>query len=267
MQQILINGDVASTLNPTERGFQYGDGLFETMAVQAGEVPLWRYHWQRLGQGCERLQLPLPDEQILLSELQKLTQGEERAVLKLIYSRGVAERGYQFPAKQAPTRVLYRSAWPDYPADHARAGVRLKICQTRLGLNPYLAGIKHLNRLEQVLARNEWQDDSFQEGVMLDTAERVIEGTMSNLFWVKAGQLFTPDLSDCGVLGIMRQRVLEEAEKSGLSIRLVSEPVDTLFAADEVFITNSLIGIWPVNAIEAQQFRIGPVTQQLQQLV
>ncbi|MDH5182085.1 MAG: aminodeoxychorismate lyase [Gammaproteobacteria bacterium] len=265
--QVYVNDISRHWLDPLERGFQYGDGLFETMAVRQGELPHWLYHWERLVAGCERLNIPVPDQAALEDKITRLIRQQAKAVVKLIVSRGNSTRGYRIPPKQNPTQVLYLSPWLDYPAHYAEQGIHLKVCRTPLGMNPALAGIKHLNRLEQILARNEWQDEKFQEGVMLNTSGHVIEGTMSNIFWVKAGQLYTPDLTECGVLGITRQRVLEKTKENGMDVRIVRQHIDSLYEADEVFMTNSLFGIWPVQSIEDRQYTAGPITQLLQNLV
>lgn len=265
--QVYVNGVSRLCLDPNERGFHYGDGLFETMAIRQGAIPLWSYHWQRLAEGCQRLKLPVPDQTALEEKIDRFIKNHPRGVLKLIISRGKGERGYRISESQDPTQVLYLNPWPDYPLHYSEQGVHLKICATPLSMNPVLAGLKHLNRLEQILARNEWQDDIYQEGIMLNTAGHVVEGTMSNLFWVKDGQLYTPDLSECGVLGIMRQQILEKMNELERDIRIVAEPMTSLLQADEIFITNSLIGVWPVQAIEDNKYDVGQLTKQLQSLV
>ncbi len=133
----------------------------------------------------------------------------------------------------------------------------------RLGCNPGLAGVKHLNRLEQVLARAEWDDPSIVEGLMRDADGHVVEGTMSNLFAVLDGVLLTPELSLCGVRGIMREIVLETAARCGLAPVERKIPTEALLRADEVFLTNSLIGVWPVRRFESEEFPVGDVTRRL----
>ncbi|MDH5776742.1 MAG: aminodeoxychorismate lyase [Gammaproteobacteria bacterium] len=265
--QIFTNGESRLCIDPMERGFHYGDGLFETMAIKQGEVPLWRYHWQRLSSSCERMGLPQPDQEKLEQRIASFCKGQDRAVLKLILSRGKGERGYRIPDNQQPGQAFYLSDWPDYDVSYSQKGIRVKICKTPLGMNPVLAGLKHLNRLEQIMARSEWQDDKFQEGIMLNAAGDVIEGTMTNLFWVKDEQIFTPDLSQCGVFGIMRQQILERIDELSMQIKIVSQPLDVLKNADEIFLTNSLIGVWPVQSIEDKTYAVGTITKKIQQLV
>ncbi len=259
----LVNGVPGDAIAVADRGFQYGDGVFETIAVARGAPLLWERHLARLLEGCARLGFTdTPDAGRLSAEARELCRGAGRAVLKLIVTRGAAGRGYA-PPPAMPTRVVQLLAWPDEPPAYARTGVDLRFCATRLGRNPRLAGIKHLNRLEQVLARAEWGGDC-AEGLMLDDHDGVIEGTRSNLFTVARGDLLTPDLSQCGVAGVMRALVLEQAAARGLRCRIARVTRAEVEAADELFLTNSLIGIWPVRRLENRDYGIGEITQTLQ---
>jgi len=160
--------------------------------------------------------------------------------------------------------MVHTRPWPDYPEEYRKLGVPVRWCETRLARQPRLAGIKHLNRLEQVLARAEWRDE-FAEGLMCDTEGQVIEGTMSNLFLVQKGTLVTPDLSQSGVAGVMRAEVLEQADRLGIPHVLQPVSVGMVEQAEELFLTNSLIGIWPVARLEAQHYAVaGKITQTLQ---
>jgi 4-amino-4-deoxychorismate lyase len=260
---ILINGSPSDQLPVSDRGLQYGDGLFETIAVRGGVPEYWTAHWARLRAGCERLGIPAPDRMSLRDEAQRLCSGLERAVLKIIVTRGSGGRGYRPPAQPAPTRILSVHPWPEYPHSFSKEGVRLRLCETQLGRNSRLAGIKHLNRLEQVLGRAEWDDPMVPEGIMRDEAGHVVEGTMSNLFMVRQGGLLTPDLTSCGVSGIARAMILSLAERGGIACEVRQLGEQDLWAADEVFVCNSVIGVWPVHAIEERQYGAGPVTRRL----
>jgi len=203
----------------------------------------------------------------LQGEAHALIQHEKRAVLKLILSRGEGGRGYRYPESVQPSRIFMRHPWPDHPQQNGREGVQVRFCNITLARQPALAGLKHLNRLEQVLARNEWQDAQMAEGLMLDENGNVIEGTMSNVFMVQNGILYTPDLSACGVAGIMRDTVLELARNTDMTVRITNITKDQLCEADEIFLTNSLIGIWPVNRLEGQTFAVGDISRRLQMLL
>jgi 4-amino-4-deoxychorismate lyase len=259
---IMINGEMTQLLPATDRGLHYGDGLFETIAVVNGRPRLWSAHMARLQRGCEVLGLPMPDLHLLHSEALTLSSSEQRAVIKLIVTRGSGGRGYRPPADATPQRILFRYPWPDYP--ELSSGIRLRVCQTPLACNPALAGIKHLNRLEQVLARAEWDDPAIHEGLMCDLGGQVKEGTMSNLFWVEEGRLFTPDLNRCGVAGVMRAQVMAIARNLGTTLETAEILPEELLQMDEIFMTNSLVGIWPVGHFAGRDFLPGKLTQGLQ---
>jgi 4-amino-4-deoxychorismate lyase len=260
---ILINGHREHSLSVADRGLQYGDGLFETLAVQQGQPVYLHEHLRRLKQGCERLLIPCPELDLLSTEARQLAQHSVRAVLKIIVTRGSGGRGYRQPDSVTPTRILSLHPFPDYPLYFKQQGVALRFCQTRLGLNPCLAGIKHLNRLEQVMARSEWQNAAVQEGLMLDSAGRVIEGTMSNLFFVKDRVLYTPPLTHCGVAGIIREKIIQLAVDKHFPFKQQHIKQKALLAVDELFVTNSIIGIWPVRALQQKTFPVGEMTQTL----
>lgn len=261
---ILINGRPAETLAVQDRGLQYGDGLFETIAVLQGRPQFWSRHLQRLTEGCQRLGLPAPDGNQLRSEVDRVSSTTAQSVAKIILTRGSGTRGYRPPTDAAVTRIVQGSPWPVYPANAGSAGVAVRWCQMRLARQPRLAGLKHLNRLEQILARAEWQDE-YAEGLMCDTEDCVIEGTMSNLFVIHRGTLITPDLSQSGVAGVVRGALLDAAERLDIPHHLQSVTPALVEQADELFLTNSLIGIWPVARLEAKKYEVaGKITQALQ---
>lgn len=258
-----VDGQPAESLAVTDRGLAYGDGLFETIAVTAGVPSLLDRHLARLSQGCARLAIPY-DEPEVRAELLAFCQALGDGVAKLILTRGDGLRGYAPPQPAQSRRILQGGAKPSYPAVNAEQGIRLFPCATRLAEQPALAGLKHLNRLEQVLARGEWQDAEHAEGLMRDISGRVVEGVYSNLFLIKDGRLSTADLSRCGVAGVMRAELLERAAALGLVCDIRDISLDELVAADEVFLCNSLYGIWPVRALQARGWPVGPLTRKLQ---
>lgn len=264
-----INGSADNQISPLDRGLLYGDGVFETIAILNGEPHLLPLHFKRLNNACERLAIPLQFS-LLESEIERFLsnclQGQKasKAILKIILTRGSGGRGYDPANAQHPVRILQWHEFPDYPESYAKEGVSIILCQTPMARNPLLAGMKHLNRLEQVLARSEWQDASIQEGLMFDTEGHLIEGTMSNIFLVSEGCLLTPDLSDCGVAGVMREQLMAVAKKLGISCSSAKISAAKLETADEVFLTNSVFGIWPVKKINHRVYLPGPVTKLLQ---
>ncbi|MDD1613864.1 MAG: aminodeoxychorismate lyase [Methylococcaceae bacterium] len=261
---ILVNGECRGHIEISDRGFQYGDGLFETIAVTSGQPVFLGRHIDRLKAGCRRLYIPFPGTELLTFEAQKLSQHSSNAVLKLILTRGSGGRGYRQPDVIQTTRVLSLHPFPDYPDIYKEQGIVARFCDTRLGLNPGLAGIKHLNRLEQVLARAEWTDPDIQEGLMLDMNDHVIEGTMTNLFYVKNETLYTSSLSLAGVAGIMRGIIMAMSSEHDISVIEHTFTKDELLSANEVFVCNSIVGIWPVKQIAKTCFPVGVRTRQLQ---
>lgn len=264
MTNCLINGQPGEQIAVTDRALHYGDGLFETIAVIKGSPRYWARHIARLQRGCERLEIPMPDSHVLREDVARIACNDAACVVKIIITRGSGGRGYRPPAVVEPTRLVMRYSFPDYPPTHATEGVAIRLCDTPLGCNPRLAGIKHLNRLEQVLARSEWSDDAIAEGIMLDADGHLIDGTMSNLFLVIKGALYTPELSRCGVEGVMRATVIEAAHQSTIPLHTVPLKHTLLAEAEEIFITNALIGLWPVNRCGDHRFAVGPITRRLQ---
>ncbi|MDD2056064.1 aminodeoxychorismate lyase [Pseudomonas sp. GD03860] len=258
-----LDGLPADAVNLQSRGLAYGDGLFETIAVRSGRPSLLEYHLDRLALGCQRLAIDA-DHGLIRDELCRYAAALGDGVLKLILVRGDSQRGYAPAAGAAPRRILQGSPLPAYPSQNAEHGVRLFPCATRLAEQPLLAGLKHLNRLEQVLARSEWQDTEHAEGLMRDTSGRVVEGVYSNLFLVSKGRLLTADLSRCGVAGVMRAALIAQAGVAGIPVGVADLSLQDLEQADEVFVCNSVYGIWPVRAFASLNWSPGPLTRKLQ---
>ncbi len=265
-QRVWVNGRAGREVSVLERGLHFGDGLFETIACVGGRARFLELHLQRLAAGCARLGLAAPDEAILRAEVQQLAAPSARAIIKVLLTRGAAaSRGYALTGSEAPTRISLRYAWPPEDPELAREGVRVRIAALRLGENPALAGLKHCNRLEQVLARREWTDSAIAEALMFSSSGALICGTMSNVFLVRDGRLYTPRVDRCGVAGIMRQVVLTAAADAGIAAEERVLDLSDLQAADEVFLTNALIGIRPVRELDGRPLSPAGVTRRLQE--
>jgi len=258
--QCWVNGEQAEMISAMDRGLRYGDGLYEAMAVRHGTVLLETYHLERLQKGCKRLGIAMPAIPVLKRELIQAARHQTQAVLNLIVTRGRLDQ------KTQTTHIVALEPWPKYPAEWSETGVRVRICDTHASRNRRLAGLKHLNRLDRVLARREWTDaDNIQEGLMLDEEGSVIGGTMSNVFaWLSHGVLATPALRLAGVEGVMRRLVLERATQNGIQTRIASLSLTELMKAAEIFVCNSVIGVWPVVAIGHWRYAPGPMTRQVQ---
>jgi len=263
---VLINGRPGHWIDVFDRGFQYGDGLFETLLVAEGRPFLWPEHVARLERGCGRLAIPMPDPALLWHEALRLCREKAAGVLKILVTRGTGGRGYRPPAPALATRVLSLHPLPADIETWRRQGIRIRLCRTPLGINPFLAGIKHCNRLEQILARSEWDDPEIQEGLMCDSEGCLVEGTLSNLFWLRQGKLCTPKIDRCGIAGIVRSWVMEKVGAWGEGVTEVRVSPEALLEAEEVFVTNSVLGIVPVTqwACRDRHWPVGGTTRRLQ---
>ncbi len=265
MVNVWVNGQPSSSLSPLDRGLSYGDGLFETIRINEQGPTLFDLHMTRLETSSGKLGLHVDHKQIRAEIISFLaTQLSVSSVLKITITRGVGGRGYNPQGCEGSTRILSLFPFPDYPKNAQPVGVALYECSTRLGLSRALAGMKHLNRLEQVLGRAEWQTSEFAEGLMFDINGQIIEGTMSNLFIVEGDTLVTPDLTLSGVAGVCRQYILDQAKSSGIKTQIRSLSRNELLLASEVFVCNSVFGVWPVISFAQQCWQVGNLTRTVQ---
>lgn len=265
MSKVWVNGELQNHVSVSDRGFTYGDGLFETIRVSSSEPELMKAHINRLKNGLQRLKFPEKTLSEVLQDLERLVfEGDQ--ILKVVVSRGEGVRGYALPSPCNVTRVMQLSNLTDF-TKQSEQGVALRTCQYQLALNPVLAGMKHLNRLEQVIARSEWQGSEFADGVVTDQEGYVVECTMSNIFWTVGNVVYTPVLDRCGVEGVMRNHLIGCLKADGIDVHEGLFALENLRQADEIFISNSLIQIWPVHKLDSLTFELGPVTKRLQKLL
>lgn len=244
---MLINGSADTRIAADDRGLAYGDGVFRTLEWRNGQPRLWPWQFRCLDHDARALGLAVPDEPLLRAEITRAAAGLEHAVVKIVLTRGGGQRGYAVPADPVPTRIVAASAWHGYPDAWAAGGVALTVCSLRLATQPRLAGIKHLNRLENVLARSELTGRRFQEGLLLDADGHLVEATAGNLFWRQGRRWYTPRLDRCGVAGAVRAWLLDR-----LSVEHVRTGLPALASADELFVCNSLAGILPVRELDGR---------------
>lgn len=263
---VLVNGTVDAGLDPYDRGLAYGDGVFRTLRIRAGHILNWQRHYAKLKADSLALGLTCPSEETLRDDLQILQQADVDCIAKVIITRGPG-RGYAPPQPAQINRVVLATPLPIYPQENLSAGVRMILCETRLASQPRLAGIKHLNRLENVLARAEWQDPEIAEGLMLDMHGNVIEGTYTNVFMLLDGVLYTPALRRCGVAGVERERILELSNELNLKLAVQDLPLHYFIQADEILLCNSLIGVWQVSSFLTQIWEQGKLTSVVRQLL
>jgi 4-amino-4-deoxychorismate lyase len=262
---MLVNGKPGNLISIRDRGLLYGDGVFRTLRATQGKAQHWPLHYQKLHHDCTALGIACPDVALLSAELKELLAQRPDGVVKLIVTRGGSARGYAPSALTQPTHVWDISPLPDYPTDWTMYGIEARLCQLRLSQQPRLAGIKHLNRLENVLAAAEWSDAGIAEGILMDSESNVIEGTRSNLFLINNDKFTTPDLSRCGVAGVQRRRVMEWADTHNVPCRVAQFGLENLLAADAVFLVNSVIGLWSVRELQGRIWKQHPMVLQLQE--
>ena len=263
---VWIDGQPADGLPVTDRGLAYGDGLFETLLITARGPVLADYHLDRLALGLQRLGLNLTRQHVEKTLL-AYPGYHQPGIVKLIVTAGSGGRGY-LRGDARPVTLLSHFPFPSHPAAYYEQGIRLFPCRTRLGRSPALAGLKHLNRLEQVLARNEWGSlDEYQEGLVCDLDGRPVEGTLSNLFIVEGSTALTPPLDNCGVAGVMRRWLLEQLPAAGVQVKETPITLERFRLAGERFFCNSVFGVWPVAHFEQDHWPVGPVARLAQQLI
>ena len=252
---VLLNGLETSQTSVFDRGLLYGQSVFETIAIRQNDFCLLDLHLQRLAKGCEVLSMPL-DQTALKNELalfRKSLKDNAKSVLRITITMGEGGRGYLNPEEPQVSRILSLHDYPAHSSTNWTDGIILGLSDVKLASQPLLAGLKHGNRLEQLMARRSWQA-GWHEAIVCDYAENVIEATQSNVFIVSDSVIKTPDLSYCGVAGVMREYVIEQAQKFGFEVQIVSLSVAELSQTDEVFVTNSIIGLWPVKQFQQHEF-------------
>ncbi len=261
MLDCLVDGEISNLVSASNRGLLYGDGVFETIAMFNGTPRFWQLHMDRLTIACEQLNIPLVPQQLLIREVQTVSAGRNLCVVKILLTRAESGRGYAPGKSAAPVRVVSAHEFPEGIQSQVRLGIAARICNLRLAVQPGLAGIKHLNRLEQVLARAELTEPGIDEGILLDPDDHVVSATSANIFVVLNGRLLTPRMDRCGVRGVMRAAILQTFRPLCEQRRI---QIDMLPDAQEVFLCNAVRGVIPVIRIDHWEYEIGPRTREVQ---
>jgi 4-amino-4-deoxychorismate lyase len=241
----MVNGIADGVVSPQDRGLAYGDGVFRSVKLRDGAPLWWDDHYRILARDCAAIGIACPDADLLRAEIAALAAQLALGVARIAVTRGVAERGYRPPAQATPTRIVAVSATPA----ETRHVVVARWCELRLARQPRLAGVKHLNRLENVLARDEWRDPAIAEGLLCDDTGALIGGTQSSVFAMRQGRLVVPDLSQCGIDGATRARVLRAAREQAIEVQIERIAPAALAYADELFVGNSVAGLWRVGRL------------------
>ncbi|WP_282130609.1 aminodeoxychorismate lyase [Pseudoalteromonas aliena] len=247
--QTIITASDSTTISTSDRGLNYGDGFFTTAKVVDGQVQYWPHHKARLIECAERLGFPELDFYSLENKITQHTTDLQLSVLKILITRGEGGRGYGLPSECNITILL---SVLDYPSNYsalAKKGVRLEISPIKLASQPYLAGLKTLNRLEQVLIKKAMQTQNCDDVLVLDHNNNVIEASAANIFAIKNHKVFSPLVDECGIKGVYLQSLCDK-----LPVEFKRVQVEDLTQADAVFVCNSLMGAVPVKSIEQQVF-------------
>jgi 4-amino-4-deoxychorismate lyase len=241
-------------ISPFDRAFQYGDGIFRTFVVKSNKPLHWKHHYKKIVEDCLAIKIDPPKEKDLLSDIRSLFKSKKKSVAKFIISRGMSERGYKFDEDIKHNRFLLKANMPSYPKEYFMHGVNLYVCKQKIQPS-ILSGIKHLNRLENIMARQEWKGDLYADGILLNQDGYVIECISSNLFMRKNKTIYTHPLKDIGVKGVTRELILEALPRLGFKVKEIAFDLDSLLIADEVFISNSLFGVWQVKKIKNRSWQ------------
>jgi 4-amino-4-deoxychorismate lyase len=261
---VWVNGSKHERVDPEDRGLAYGDGLFETVRVEAGRAVLLDQHFSRLETDAATLGIALEMTSLKREFHDFIAACPVSCIAKIIVTRGSSGRGYLPVPDAVPTRILIASGTPTWPSAHSDSGIDAVVCSFNLAIQPALAGLKHLNRLEQVLLRHEIAEKGSAEGLVCDLQGRVIEGVFSNLFMVRHGRLETPAISGAGIRGVMRASIMQQAGSEGVPVIEGDYGVEDFLAAEEIFFCNSVYGLWPVRSLLGRHWSPGPVTRRWQ---
>ncbi|MDA7746580.1 aminodeoxychorismate lyase [Psychromonas sp.] len=260
---MLINGLKSNDINAADRGLAYGDGLFSTIKIESGHVVDWTLHLERLKEGAQRLFFPQVDWLQLQQEIfdsAETIKAHPHYVLKVILTRGSGGRGYSAQGCEQPTRIISLSAFPEMYFQWQKNGIAIVQCETQLGRNKQLAGLKSLARLEQVLIKQELASKGALEGLVCDEFGHVIEACSANIFVFLNGHWITPKLDYCGVAGVMRKRILKHAS---IDVTEQNITVNDIKQASSIFLSNALMGIVPIVQYEDKRYS----TEQLQRII
>jgi branched-chain amino acid aminotransferase len=266
---VLLNGqflpEEKAVLSVFDRGFLYGDGLFETMRVYGGKPFRWQQHMERLRRGAEFLNLRLP---FVPSELRQFAaelvarNGLPEAILRLTLSRGVGPRGYSTKGADKPNLVM--TLHPVLAIDPQNPPRwKLITASLRVPAHEKLSTFKTCNKLPQILARTEAESQEADEALLLNTNGDVAEAASSNLFWIEDGKICTTPLASGILAGVTRDVVFEICERLGMRVQEIAIQPETLLQAQGVFLSLSTLGIVEVLKLDDHDLRRSPATEKI----
>lgn len=246
----MIIADKNYHLSIADRSFNYGDGCFTTILVSKSEAQFLSEHIQRLQLACQTLSIENVDWVSLQTHVIQQACQKQIHVLKVHISRGVGGRGYDASNVNEPIASVSSHAFPEKYLNWGQTGINVAVARLQLSIQPALARIKHNNRLEQVLLKNELctLHNEVDDLLVCDLNNHLVEATAANCFWFADDSWFTPSLDLCGVEGVMRNHVLDFLTRNTQEISIVKQDISSLAKASSVFLCNSVMGIVPVNS-------------------
>ncbi|WP_086982964.1 aminodeoxychorismate lyase [Vibrio aphrogenes] len=266
-----VNGHRQEHISLQDRSFHYGDGCFTTILVKEGEPLYLEAHQQRLTQTCQRLAISLPAWQpkivnwIKQAIIESGFASAQFSGIKVHISRGSGGRGYSAKGATQTQVTIQAFRYPEHYAQWQSEGIKVGVSLIGLGVNPLLAGLKHNNRLEQVLIKQDIEQQMVDDCIVLDCHGHIVEMCAANIFWIRQQRIFTPELKQSGVAGIQRQRVLQYAQQHSYPVEVGQFVLNDILTADEIFITNALHGVVPIVRINKTTFNVGPMTRMIQE--
>jgi 4-amino-4-deoxychorismate lyase len=252
-----INGEQEEHFSINNRGLAYGDGVFTTAKVLNGNVQFLSAHIERLTSSCNKLNISLPDFNKIIIEITDAAKKYELSVAKIIITVGDGGRGYSRQGCSSSNVIITFHGFPEHYASLEEQGIHIGISTLKIGISPLTAGIKHLNRLEQVLIRQELDNRNEDDLLVLNYLGNIIEATAANVFWCKNNIWYTPILDESGVEGLMRNQIIQNCSNH-CEINLVNAKLSALDSIEAMFICNSVMGVIPVRQLENQILSLAP---------
>ena len=263
----LVNGKPSSSISIFDRGFLYGDSVFETILVIEKQPKNLKLHFDRLKKGCLLLGIQNLNYNLLEKYIKKSLNDVNNCVLSINITRGTfKKRGYSINIRIKPNIILTTTNIPKYPKEYYKNGIKTKFSKIILSDNNNLPKIKHSNRLEQVLAAKEITEN-YPEIILCDKKDYIVEGVSSNIFFIRDNVFYTPQLENNGVEGIMKSLVIKLLKRNKYIIKSVKIKKNKINNFDAAFFCNSVRLIWNIKSIENYNYKKNKYIEHLTNLI
>ena len=263
----LINGKAGSSISIFDRGFLYGDAVFETILVKEKKPINIKFHLKRLNKGISNLKIKNFNEDALKNQIKKALKDQKNCILCINISRGIAKkRGYDIELANKPNIVITTTRIPKYPNSYYTHGVKTKFAKTKISRNFNLDNIKHSNKVDNIIATSEISK-SYPEVILCDDKDNIIEGTSSNIFFIKKNEFYTPKLNNVGVDGIMKKIIISTLKKNKISVKTLNIKKNSINNFDAAFFCNSIRQIWNIKSINDIKYKKNNLIKKLRMLL